>query len=315
MIESDAHVDIFRRCGGLIIDTSTASLLHGVRGFARVSADLAQEHGIAHEILSGKEARGRFPGFALQDDAFVYFEPGAGYIRPEVAIEAQLRLARQSGAAIQTETEVRGFTRIAGGGVRIATARGIVEVDQCLLAAGAWVVKFLPLKAQARFAITRQVLHWVPIRTGSYQHGASPIFIWDYGDGKNGHVYGFPSLDEATIKVATEQFEESPTPEAIARVVSAEEQMQFFREHLLGKFSEVLGPPLRSKVCLYTVAPEARFVVDYHPEIAELLVASCCSGHGFKHSVAIGEALGAMLRGGRSGIDLRCFRSPEWRMP
>jgi sarcosine oxidase len=42
---------------------------------------------------------------------------------------------------------------------------------------------------------------------------------------------------------------------------------------------------------LYTVAPLARFVIDYADENRRVLFASACSGHGFKHSAAVGEAL------------------------
>jgi sarcosine oxidase len=35
--------------------------------------------------------------------------------------------------------------------------------------------------------------------------------------------------------------------------------------------------------------------------------ASACSGHGFKHSAALGEALAQLLDAGRSAIDLSCF--------
>jgi sarcosine oxidase len=38
-----------------------------------------------------------------------------------------------------------------------------------------------------------------------------------------------------------------------------------------------------------------------------VLFASACSGHGFKHSAALGEALAQTLAGGGSKIDLSPF--------
>jgi sarcosine oxidase len=63
---------------------------------------------------------------------------------------------------------------------------------------------------------------------------------------------------------------------------------------------------LRTATCLYTVTPDSRFVIDEHPDSARILVASPCSGHGFKHSAAIGEAL-AERATGASRPDLMPF--------
>jgi sarcosine oxidase len=59
--------------------------------------------------------------------------------------------------------------------------------------------------------------------------------------------------------------------------------------------------------CLYTVTPDHKFVIDIHPEFPQAIVASPCSGHGFKHSAAIGEVLAQLVTEGRSAIDIRSF--------
>jgi sarcosine oxidase len=311
-IESQAQVSIFTACGGLLIDASPNSTIHGVTGFGRISAELARQRGIAHEVLSVGEAKRRFPGFAINEEAFIYFEPGAGFVRPEVAIEAQLRLAQQSGAVVHNNTPVLAIERLPGGGVKIITPQTVIEAGSCLLTAGAWISQLLPGKAGSIFTVTRQVLHWLPIKSNAYHADSSPVFVWCYGESQHGHVYGFPSLDGATVKIATELFTEVSSPELTQRVVSAEEQAKFYQEHIVGRFTDVSGPPVRSKVCLYTEAPQGRFVIERHPDIAEVLVASCCSGHGFKHSAAVGEALATTLRGVTPTIDLGVFRRAEW---
>ena len=58
---------------------------------------------------------------------------------------------------------------------------------------------------------------------------------------------------------------------------------------------------------MYTVTPDSRFVIDRHPEHENVLVVSACSGHGFKHSPAIGEAVAQLAIGGRSELDLSGF--------
>ncbi|PYL00237.1 MAG: N-methyl-L-tryptophan oxidase, partial [Verrucomicrobia bacterium] len=45
-----------------------------------------------------------------------------------------------------------------------------------------------------------------------------------------------------------------------------------------------------------------------HPAHPQVLIASPCSGHGFKFSSVIGEVLADLLAGGRCGFDLGLFR-------
>jgi len=64
---------------------------------------------------------------------------------------------------------------------------------------------------------------------------------------------------------------------------------------------------VRSAVCAYTVTPDFGFIVDDHPALPGVTVVSACSGHGFKHSAALGEALAQRVTTGRSDIDLDSF--------
>jgi sarcosine oxidase len=54
--------------------------------------------------------------------------------------------------------------------------------------------------------------------------------------------------------------------------------------------------------------PHARFVIDRLSDSERVIVASPCSGHGFKHSAAIGQALAELATEGRSAsFDLSKF--------
>jgi len=80
-------------------------------------------------------------------------------------------------------------------------------------------------------------------------------------------------------------------------------EVSYLTERLAG----VSDRCLRSVTCLYTVTPDFGFIIDRHPEWERVLVASPCSGHGFKHSAAIGAALAEQVIDGRSRIDLTPF--------
>jgi sarcosine oxidase len=46
-----------------------------------------------------------------------------------------------------------------------------------------------------------------------------------------------------------------------------------------------------AKTCLYTMTPDGDFIVDRLPGTDNVVVASPCSGHGFKFAPVVGEIL------------------------
>jgi sarcosine oxidase len=65
--------------------------------------------------------------------------------------------------------------------------------------------------------------------------------------------------------------------------------------------------PLRAATCFYTSTRGSRFIIDRHPSHANVTVVSACSGHGFKHSPAVGEAVAELVAEGSSRTDLSPF--------
>jgi sarcosine oxidase len=124
--------------------------------------------------------------------------------------------------------------------------------------------------------------------------------------------YGFPIPPGSQgLKVATEIYERTlRVPEDIDRTVAAAETQRIYDTHVAGRLSGVASRCLKAKTCLYTLAPDSRFVIDAHPENDRLTLVSACSGHGFKHSAAIGEAVAEKILDGRSRIDLSDFATP-----
>ncbi|MCB0227494.1 MAG: FAD-dependent oxidoreductase, partial [Anaerolineae bacterium] len=64
---------------------------------------------------------------------------------------------------------------------------------------------------------------------------------------------------------------------------------------------------VHADVCLYTVTPDEHFILDFHPESERVVIASPCSGHGFKHAAAIGETLAELALNGKSTLDISQF--------
>jgi sarcosine oxidase len=116
-----------------------------------------------------------------------------------------------------------------------------------------------------------------------------PVFIWKT-DG--GDFYGFPSLDGATMKSAADNGGAiAAEADRVAREILPEDETDL-RQFLDGAFGrDQVGGVATAKTCLYTLTHDKNFLMDFHPEHPQVILASCCSGHGFKLSTAIGEAL------------------------
>ncbi len=186
------------------------------------------------------------------------------------------------------------------------------------MTAGPWMQKLLGKEYARYFRIYRQVMRWFALAKNSEQYSATrfPVFIWIVGNRPRDMLYGFPAVDgpQGGVKIATEQYEATVDPDALRRTVSNEETTAMYEEYIAPRFPDVSGKCLRTEVCLYTVTPDAKFIIDQFRDCESVRFASACSGHGFKHSAAIGEALAAWALDRPTAIDLSPFRLDRfWR--
>lgn len=303
-IEAETGEALLTRCGALILAPADgAAVVHGKPGFVQRAISAARRFNVPHEVLQPDEAMRRFPQFRLHGDELVYFEPGGGYVRPERCVAAQLALACRHGASIRPNTPVVSIVRD-GAGVRVETESGdVVRAAEVVLAAGAWSPGLAGPVLAPRMAVTRQVLHWFPARDpAAFAPERFPVFIWTHGNRPEDGIYGFP-IPPGTegLKVAMEQYETAvPDADSLAREVRPEEVAFMHREHLAIRLPDLLPHALRSVVCPYTMTPDGDFLVTRVPGNDRVLLVSACSGHGFKHSAGLGEAVAALLVDGAS---------------
>lgn len=163
------------------------------------------------------------------------------------------------------------------------------------------------------FQIYRQILYWFNYdRTGSFSQPDSPVFI-RIDTTMEGAFYGFPPVANRQdgIKVATAQCEITCTPHTLNREVTSEE-IDFAGEHF-SRFLNISNECLHAKICMYTTTPDRGFIIDRLPEHPQIIIASLCSGHGFKHSAAIDEILKQLATSGRFVVDISAFSLSRFR--
>ncbi len=308
-LERETGTSLLTCNGGLVISSTTKTSINHVENFFENTVAAARRFGIAHELLDAAAIRRRFPAFNIAGDEYGYFEPSAGFVRPEACVAAQLAVAQRHGATIRRDEIVLGFDD-SGSAVTVTTDRGEYRADRLILTAGAWLPGLVGPEISRHFKVYRQTLFWFDVERSltPYLPENFPIFIWELQDRRQG-IYGFPAIDGAGggLKIGAEHYDTTTSADAIERIITQEET-DAMRDRFVAPFLPGLGKRcVRSAVCLYTVTPDFGFVIDRHPASERVLIASPCSGHGFKHSAAIGEALAQIVVDGASRLDLSSF--------
>ena len=174
-----------------------------------------------------------------------------------------------------------------------------------MLAVGAWLIHSLP-DLDLSLVIERQVMHWFrPERDpDQFKAGRLPIFVWEFAPGRA--WYGLPDFGEG-IKIGVHHEGQPTTVDTVRREVTDEDE-KAVRTLLERYVPDADGSPIASAVCLYTNTPDRHFLIDWHPAHPDVLIASPCSGHGFKYASALGEVLTDLALEGETSFDLTPFR-------
>lgn len=280
-LERDTGASLLTECGLLSCGPPAGSVIAG-------TLRSAQDHGLAVERLTAREAMGRWPAFAMPDAWAAVFEREAGHLAVEACVRAHAAVATTHGGLIEADHEIRGW-RVEGDAVLVETSRETISAGRLVLCPGPWASGLLRLPA-IPFTVLRKSLFWYAPSAGLATDAAAslPAFAFDT---PHGFFYGFPMLDARGLKVAEHSGGQAVSdPFAVDRRIDETEQAAieaWLAAHLPG----VGRRRTAHEVCLYTMSPDHHFVVGHHPDHPQVSIAAGFSGHGFKFASVIGEIL------------------------
>ncbi|MBX6313074.1 MAG: N-methyl-L-tryptophan oxidase [Isosphaeraceae bacterium] len=300
-LEADAGQAFYIRTGGVSFCPP------GVDYVARVAASLAAV-GVPHRRMSGRQWDAISPQFALPAAYDVVFEPDAGLLAAARALAAMIALAHQHGGLQTRLLEGCSIRRLDLDADRptLVSDTFLITADCLIVAAGSWTGHLLPLLADRLRPERQQVLYVRPEEIEPYQIGRLPVFIF-MGAGPQEMFYGMPDFLGGGVKVARHGGD-AVDPDTVKRVVDDDYRAlvrRFLRDHLPALAE---APIVREEICLYTVAPNEDFLLGPWPDRPDVLVASPCSGHGFKFSCLIGRLLADLATTGRTDIPIDAWR-------
>ena len=253
----------------------------------------AQQWDLPFELLDAPEVSRRFPALTPPAGTVGLLEQDAGWVSPEAAVAAQLERAVRAGADLRHEEPVTAW-QATPDGVRVTTKRGSYDAGALVLAPGRWAVDLLP-DLPVPLRVEERLVHFFPGAQGRFGPDRLPVWIWERDDGTV--PYGIPDVGSG-VKAAVHHSRVRPAGAWSGQDVAA----------LLAPLLPELGDrPLRSSRCTYTLTPDEHFVVGRHLAHDRVLVACGFSGHGFKLTPVLGEALADLAVDGATRHDLTLF--------
>jgi sarcosine oxidase len=267
----------------------------------------ARGHDLPHEVLTAGAIGERFPGYQLPAHLRAVYQPQGGLIASERAIVAHVRAAQEAGAVIRARERVLSWAARDGGeGVSVTTDQGRYTAARLVLTAGPWMAELAePLR---RLAVPeRQVLAWLqPKRPEVFTPRRFPVFNLDVDEGR---YYGLPIYEVPGFKFGRYHHRgETAAADNMRREIDAEDE-RLLRQFGERYFPEGCGPTMALRSCIFTNTPDGQFILDRHPQHRQVILASPCSGHGYKFCSVIGEIVADLATGeGRTRHDIAFLR-------
>jgi sarcosine oxidase len=249
--------------------------------------------GVAHELLTGAQVVGRWP-IAAEPDEPVLFHPDGGITLADRAYAALLAAAVEAGAVVLDHRRVTAI-EASPGSVRISTDGDEISARACVVAAGAWG-RALLADAAIELAVvpTRETVTYFsipePLALPPVVDDAVPDAA-EHGLRRPGLINYALAAPGVGLKAGLHHAGPPADPDEEGVVDPA--VVKWVSTWAARRYPELDPVPLATETCLYTSTADESFVLERHGRI---VVASACSGHGFKFAPAFGRTLAALAR-------------------
>lgn len=249
--------------------------------------------GVRHELLTGAQVSERWP-IAAEAAEQVLYQPDGGITLADRAYRALLAAAVDAGAVVLDHRRVMGID-LGRGSVRIRTDGDEIVARACVVAAGPWARGLLSsVEIELPVVPTRETVAYFrlpdPLALPPIIDDAVPDAV-EHGLLRSGLINYALAAPGIGLKAGLHHAgppvdpDEPGTPDpAIVRWVST---------WAARRYPELDPEPIATETCLYTNTADESFVLERHDRV---VVASACSGHGFKFAPAFGRTIAALAR-------------------
>ncbi len=266
--------------------------------FVRGSLPFLQDAGIPFEQLGVSELASRWPQISFENVDWGIYEPQSGYLLARASAQAVVdQFVAEGGdyrqAAVRAPDLDHGTWKALPLMDGSNPDKATIVADRYVFACGPWLGKLFPRTVGPHFISTRQDVFFFGTPAGDPRYNEGNVPVW--ADHSDRFVYGIPGNQGRGFKMADDTRGPEFDPTSGERLVN-EDNLAEARRFLASRFPGMKDAPLvETRVCQYENTADHNFIVDRHPENANVWIVGGGSGHGFKHGPALGEMVAKLV--------------------
>ena len=288
---------------GRTLYNQTGAISVGYPGsdFVKETIDSSIKYNLEYEKLDAKSLMERWPGITVPDDYVACYDPNSGFLYSEECILAYKEECEKLGVTILENQPVLDL-QITDKEVTVLTADTTFVARKAVVTAGAWIPKLLP-DLELEIKPLRKTFGWFETSEENLYGSQFPCYVFDTHD--VGHYYGFPDFNGKGLKIGRMDLGEVVDPDELNRDFDSTPKEEADLRSFLSRYMPQANGHLNAgKVCLFSMTPDEDFIIDFHPQHENVLIAGGFSGHGFKFASAIGKTLCELAVQGVSNQDI-----------
>jgi N-methyl-L-tryptophan oxidase len=278
----DWGVELFRQTGGLLLAAS------GHSAWESAAFPVLERLSIPAFRLTPDELAERYPHMSFQGVEFGLYEPEAGFVWARRAVQRAFEeFGRWGGRFVLGWPQTDDSERLLLDGQPL-------PADRIVVATGAWMGAMYRRTLRGFLKVVRQDVIYTapPVGSSIYHADHHPVWI-DHGY----PGYGVPDVEGCGFKAVIAWHETDIDLDREDRVVD-QGAMVRSRQYLAYRFPGLARQPVMDqKVCQIVMTPDTHFLLDFHPEQEDVVLAGGCSGSIFKHGPVVGEYVAGMITG------------------
>lgn len=259
------------------------------------SIPYARKHKMEYEYLSVQEIAKRFPAVNTADLHHAYFDPYGGYLKARDSVQLVFDTFLASGGTFIHAAASPGVVANGKMDLIVLSNGETLKADACIFACGSWLGKIFHDVLPEVIQCTKQEVYYfgVPARRAAE---FDQLPVWVDVDGRD-FYYGIPGNQMRGFKLGVDIRGRTFDPSTDDRLYDPE-TLKNARKFLAHRFPDLADAPIvESRVCPYENSKDGNFIFDRLPGTDNAFILGGGSGHGFKHSPALGQHVAGVLAG------------------
>jgi len=240
---------------------------------------------IPYELLTPDEIRHRWPQVDFPEYDKVFYETTGGVVKARESMIAVAETFMHKGGTVRI-----GHAQV-GDSTQVSVDGEPLSAGATVFACGPWLPKVFPQLLGDRIRVPRREIFYVGSPIGDHR------YRWEnLPNISDTRTYTASDVDYG-IKVAMSPRDTPMDPDSGDRMPTSFLQSQV-EDYVARRMPGLKGQPIvATRTCQTEYSDNSHFIVDRHPDRADLWIAGAGSGHGFKMGPAIGEYVAGRVLG------------------